>query len=581
MRLIFNFHKSIEISKIFLLFITAINNTIKNLLFFVLLFVKSVLVGQPNMEADILNLLERFELHTDRNIYTIGESIHFVAFDVSGLNKSEPTLSKVLNAEIISFDGTVMNQQKFPLYMAKTSGVISIPDGVQSGVYFLRIYTRFMRNYGPLYYAYVPITILNYKTNEILQEPLNYLPDFYIDTLGKKEIDQEHIGLQFQSIIRRESQSLNILVSVETQFIGGIVSVVPEALYMSSSIKVVSKKSPKEVKFQFAPETRGVTLSGILIDNQSNLSVSYQEVDLSLMEEPRFSLVVLSDSLGKFFFSFPPAKGKKELLVTSPYRNNLSINVDNDFCTEPIQLPFVPLLLYRDTTQAIVNLIKRSVINQQFNSKKTDSLNIVSQNSEIFYEKPSQSIVLSDYIVLPTLNDYFYELLTLAAVRKKNGYSYLQVFGDASELHIYPPLVLIDNIIVTEIDKLLAISPKLIDRIEVLNKPYIKGDLTYGGIVNIFSKNGDLANMELPKSGQFFNYQLFSDQQPFDYCQEIPDNEPIIRNTLYWNVFDSIPTNGLEFEFNVGDVPGKYMVQLYGITPEGTVVKDTASFIVK
>ena len=178
------------------------------------------------------------------------------------------------------------------------------------------------------------------------------------------------------------------------------------------------------------------------------------------------------------------------------------------------------------------------------------------------------------------MSHYFYELIPQASIRTENGKSSFQILGAAADLLVFPPLVLIDNIIVTEIDKLLEVSPKRIERIEILNKPYIKGDLTYGGIVNIFSKEGDLAGMELPKSGLFFNYQLFSELQAFDYEQEVPENEPIMRNTLYWKVFDSDTENLSELTFKAGDLPGKYIVQLYGITPDGEVISDTASFMV-
>jgi hypothetical protein len=74
---------------------------------------------------------------------------------------------------------------------------------------------------------------------------------------------------------------------------------------------------------------------------------------------------------------------------------------------------------------------------------------------------------------------------------------------------------------------------------------------------------------------------LFSEQQTFNYDQPVPENEPIMRNTLYWKVLGSDTENLSELTFNVGDLPGKYMVQLYSITLDGTVVSDTASFTVQ
>ncbi len=68
-------------------------------------------------------------------------------------------------------------------------------------------------------------------------------------------------------------------------------------------------------------------------------------------------------------------------------------------------------------------------------------------------------------------------------------------------LEIYPPLVMIDGVAIFDIEAVLAVSPRLIERIEIVNAPYIRGNVTFGGIISLISKNNDLGYIDLPSSG--------------------------------------------------------------------------------
>jgi hypothetical protein len=109
-------------------------------------------------------------------------------------------------------------------------------------------------------------------------------------------------------------------------------------------------------------------------------------------------------------------------------------------------------------------------------------------------------------------------------------------------------------------------SPRLIERIELVNSPYIKGNITYGGIISFFSKNGDFAGIDLPTSGTFINYQFLED------CPgTIPDvtmakNIPDTRNTVYWDPDLLLDGDGkAEASFIAPETPGLYVIVLKGM----------------
>jgi hypothetical protein len=77
----------------------------------------------------------------------------------------------------------------------------------------------------------------------------------------------------------------------------------------------------------------------------------------------------------------------------------------------------------------------------------------------------------------------------------------------------------------------------------MLNSPYIKGDITYGGVVSIYSKDGDIAGIDLPQFSQIFNFKMFYSSLPFGNNEMAEENEPKISNSLCWFTEDSKSTS--------------------------------------
>ncbi len=535
---------------------------------------------QVSDKNDYSDVIETLQIITDRSTYIVGEKLSFfIHLSLEGSEQSKEW-SKVAYLELITYDGIAAVKTKLPVQNKKAFGAIKIPEDLPSGNYYLKAYTKWLRNFNPGQYAYTPITIINYNSDEMVASPVFYTPDFYIDTVSLTINPLNNFTLGSTETPRREEQKVLFMPDNKVKSGHLIVNVTRNPLFEAYRLIVKPNQPDSGFELLFSPETRGVSISGTLVNIKTKEPMPNQMVSVSLIANHSQNLSVVSNENGKFNVNLGNQTGSKEILIIS--NNTLAeIKVDNDFCNKAVKLPFLPLNLDALNKMELLRSIKIGVIEKQFDANKSQETLPKRETAEQYYAEPTMNIVMSEYIPLPTLKDYFYELIPQASIRTDNGKPTIQVLGAAADLLVYPPLILIDNIIVTEIDKLLEVSPKRIERIEILNKPYIKGDLTYGGIVNIFSTEGDLAGMELPKSGLFFNYQLFSEQQAYNYDQLVPDNEPIMRNTLYWSVLGSDADSLSELTFNVGDLPGKFMVQLYGISPDGMVVCDTASFIVQ
>jgi hypothetical protein len=125
--------------------------------------------GQQNLndiqaafhEYSNTSLAEKVFTHTDKNFYVAGEVIWFKLYVVNGEDNKPLHLSKVAYVEILDKDHKSVLQGKIALDKGAGNGSLYIPLSFNSGVYTLRAYTNWMKNFDAGYYFEKPITIVN------------------------------------------------------------------------------------------------------------------------------------------------------------------------------------------------------------------------------------------------------------------------------------------------------------------------------------------------------------------------------------------------------------------------------------
>lgn len=100
---------------------------------------------------------EQFFLHTDRNIYSSGDSIWFSLY---GISFGGPTqLSGLAYVRLLNPEGQILAEQKYSLASGLASGELNLPDTLSSGRYFLQAFSAWsLRTTG--YAAPKPIRII-------------------------------------------------------------------------------------------------------------------------------------------------------------------------------------------------------------------------------------------------------------------------------------------------------------------------------------------------------------------------------------------------------------------------------------
>ena len=114
-------------------------------------------------------LQEKIYVHTDKNVYLAGEILWFKIYNVDASFHQFLDISKVVYIDVLDKEQKPVMQTKLSLKEGLGSGSFVLPEEISSGMYTMRAYTNWMKNFGPDFLFEKAITILN----TIKAEPIN------------------------------------------------------------------------------------------------------------------------------------------------------------------------------------------------------------------------------------------------------------------------------------------------------------------------------------------------------------------------------------------------------------------------
>jgi len=120
---------------------------------------------QPDLKlvtsADDYKIQERVLLTLDQDLYLVGESVNFSALTFDAALKIPIEFSSILYVELFNQDNKVINTKKIQLKQGECVNNLNIPRKLETGYYYVRAYTNYMKNFGPGVFFSKKIKIVN------------------------------------------------------------------------------------------------------------------------------------------------------------------------------------------------------------------------------------------------------------------------------------------------------------------------------------------------------------------------------------------------------------------------------------
>ena len=584
-------------------------------LIFSLFFGKEIFSQQVNDtvgEFDSRNFKEELFVRTDRDIYITGEQVWFKIYKIAGLTQSPCNISKVVYIELLDKNNFPLKQLKIKADNSSASSVFILPDNLSSGNYIIRAYTSWMQNFSPDKFFYGTISVINpFESIDHLKLPESAMKADsggpVINSVGQSftlNSHQTNARNQINYVVILEKAqhstrgSLNLKISAKDS--NGIpvesdlsVSVTKSALIRTSSTPGFSFYGNKNTSGRTAQREYLAELKGHLINGHIRLKTTDEplkniDISLSFVGKTARCMFTRTNENGEFYF-LVKENGVNEIVIQptssdiTGYYIELSQPFSNSFSDIKTADFYIDSSSLNEINKAIVSA-QVSNIYEHFAEKPAET----KSNIPDFFGKPENSVKMSDYIELTSVREVVKEIIPNVYTQKQNGkFDFKLINKFRGQPFENKPLVLVDGIPVYDIEKVLNINSKDIERADVINTRYFYSGNVFDGILSFITKKGNLSAMEFDNSIFRQVYEGCQVQKYFnspDYSSEVKIDKhlPDFRNTLFWKADLRTNKDGqAEVSFFTSDETSEYTIIVEGISANGKTGYSTSNFNVK
>jgi hypothetical protein len=190
------------------------------------------------------NPQEKIFVHTDKPYYSSGDTLWFKAYLTAGLQNIPSTLSKVAYVQLLNEKSEVVKENTLKVTDGAADGYFVLGDSLNSAIYTIRSYTKWMLNFDSRFIPTIPIKIWNTNLSESQQSSssqsnsaksidLVFLPEGGNLVIGQqskvgfKAVDKSNKGVKLTGTI--QTQNGEIVTKFEANEFGmGYFTLIPK-----------------------------------------------------------------------------------------------------------------------------------------------------------------------------------------------------------------------------------------------------------------------------------------------------------------------------------------------------------------
>jgi hypothetical protein len=329
-------------------------------------------------------------------------------------------------------------------------------------------------------------------------------------------------------------------------------------------------------KFVYLPEYNGHIITGQLT-NLTGTPVHDVVAYLGVIGKRVQLYGATADSTGRLLFNTKNLYGPGEIVLQTNFEKDSTyhISIANPF-SEQFGSRKLPLFKLSGPMQ---NALETSSINMQVQNiysagKMRQYYNPVTDSSA-FYGNHNKSYMLDAYTRFTTMEEVLREYVSEVNIVKQQKRFHIKILGEKGFLQEGDPMVLLDGVPIFNIDKVFAIDPIKVKRLEAVNHQYYWGPVFADGILSFTTYKGDMGGFEIDPRAVVLDYEGMQLQREFyspvyETEQQQKSRLPDFRNVLYWSPDVSTDVNGnASVSFYTSDKTGKYIAIFQGLTADG------------
>lgn len=286
-------------------------------------------------------------------------------------------------------------------------------------------------------------------------------------------------------------------------------------------------------------ETRGLAVDCSVTGLEGRGPAKQTMLFINIPGKRCFLQYAISDNEGRATFIVPPASGSGDIVI---YPRDTSLNVVVKTAS-PFFAGSIPLrssvAVTGDMADATVTRMSlNSQVNRIYQVRETDTASVTHDTTAVnhFYGRPAQRLVFADYIALPEMEEFFFELIPgWNLVRTRSGHEF-RLFDPSTSAEIRTaPMMLIDGTVTTDPSTIAGLSPLTVDYLDVCPGNFHVGEVMLPPIVSVITLKGDFRMQALPPQALRIRYPFSNPLVRFrPFTGDSSGHMPIFGNTLLW-----------------------------------------------
>lgn len=549
---------------------------------------------------------ERVYLHTDRNVYLAGENL-FYALYLQGNSNQMSKYAYLLLRD--SHNGTITSA-RLEIVNRIAYGNLFLADTLTSGVYQIVCFTNWMRNEGEESFFTKEILIANrfdqelntFKnaTNAPLLAPSAIKPSGFDSGNGKLAIHlekqiylpREKITFSVESKEIPENSVLKLSISISEMV--PELTVEPSISDYFNKMKMAIPAGDRPIQWSYYPEVEGPVLQGKVMHVWQSDTTSSTNNRVIENGQTTFKVMVstpdsnanmqftTTDSTGSFALMLNRFYDGKELIIRVKEHVIATIEADNPFLLITHFKPSGYFNVY-GLNNYLLRCEKIAHVNRTYSNAEpifTVKEFLPAKTIPRIYYKPYYVVHPSDFMELPDFIEISRELIPAFKVRKERSH-YISNYINLQDQSYFneEPAIFLDGVPIDDVNEIISLGSARINRIETLPVTRFYQDMSFPGILAVFTKNQFINGIQFNTPAIRYLAQW---SRPFTIPKlyEPKSNDlhiPDIRQLLLWEPDVEIKKNEKrEIVFYASDLRGNFSINIQGITAEGDPVSASA-----
>lgn len=348
---------------------------------------------------------------------------------------------------------------------------------------------------------------------------------------------------------------------------------------------VLSNKRPS---FTFLPEYNGHLVTG-KVTNTINNTPGVDVVAYFAIPGKRVQLFTSrSDSTGRLLFNTKDFYGPGEIVVQTNTEHDSTYRIDilSPFSEQYSKTLLPPFTVTADMQQSLEHASLGMQVLNLYSGNEIKRYYDPQVDSSAFFGKPYKTYKLDDYTRFTTMEEVLREYIHELWVNRTDKRYHIKIISGEGFLD-GDPLVILDGIPVFNIDKVLALDPLKIYKLDVMRDRYYWGATESEGILSYTTYKGDLGGLDMDPHAVVLDYEGLQLQRVFyapvyETTEQVASRLPDFRNVLYWSPsLNSSAQGKKQLSFYTGDQNGQYIGVIQGLTADGVAGSQIFNFEVK